>query len=139
MYVKELLCANICYYCPLLQPLNVMVMVNVMITNNPNPFITNCVMQGLSKMCRSGNGTLTLLSSLPPCLPAGNLVQRSVERVSLDKIPLDFVCEALKFFGHVKELECRDIMNPQQVCLRIVWQTYEHSSVCRNCSIAEKR
>ena len=92
-------------------------MVNViMITNNPNPSITNCVMQGLSKMCRSGNGTLTLLSSLPPCLPAGNLVQRSVERVSLVRIPLDVVCEAVEFFGHVKELECKKLRHPQEVC-----------------------
>ena len=52
---------------------------------------------------------------LPTCLPAGNLVQRSVERVSLVTIPLHFVCEALEFFGHVKELECRDIRDPQQV------------------------
>ena len=77
--------------------------------------------------------------SLRTCLPAGNLVQRSVERVSLDKIPLNFVCEALKFFGQVKELECRSIRDPQQVCLCIVWQANEHGSICRNCSIAEKR
>ena len=77
--------------------------------------------------------------SLPPCLPAGNLVQRSVERVSLVGIPLDFVCEALEFFGHVEELECICIMGPQQVCMCIVWQPHEHSSVCRDCSLAEKR
>ena len=77
--------------------------------------------------------------SLPPCLPAGNLVQTSVERVSLIWIPLDFVCEALGFFGHVKELECTDIKNPQQVCMCIVWQPHERSSVCRDCSIAENR
>ena len=65
--------------------------------------------------------TTTLLSSLPPCLPADNLVQRSVERVFLIRIPLDFVCEAVEFFGHVKELECRDIRDPQQVCLCIVY------------------
>ena len=94
-----------------------MVMVNVMFTNNPNPCITKCVMQGL---CRSGNGTLTLLSSLPPFLPAGNLVQRSVERVSFDEIPLHFLCEAVGFFGHVKELKCTDIGVPQEVCLCIV-------------------
>ena len=77
--------------------------------------------------------------SLPPCLPAGNLVQRSVERVSLKRIPLDFVCEALEFFGHVEELECTDISDPQQVCMCIVRQPHEHSSVFRDCSIAEKR
>ena len=92
-------------------------MVNViMITNNPNPCITNCVMQGLSKMFRSGNGTLTLLSSLPPCLPAGNLVQKSVKRVSLVRTPLDVVCEAVEFFGHVKELKCDNLIYPQEVC-----------------------
>ena len=111
------MCANPCYCCSLGQLLDVMIMVNVMITNNPNPCITKCVTQGL---CRSGNGTLTLLSSLPPCLPAGNLVQRSVERVSFDKMPLHFVCKAVEFFGHVKELECIDIWVPQEVCLCIV-------------------
>ena len=77
--------------------------------------------------------------SLPTRLPTGNLVQRSVEKVSLKWTPLDFVCEAVEFFGHVKELECRDITDPQQVCLCIVWQPHEHSSVCRNCSLAENR
>ena len=67
-----------------------------------------------------GNGTLTLLSSLQPFLFAGNLVQRSVERVSFCWIPLNFVCEAVGFFGHVKELECTDIRDPQQVCMCIV-------------------
>ena len=117
IYIDFIVCKQLLYCCPLCQPLDVMLMVNViMITNNPNQSITNCVMQGLSKICRSRNGTLTLLSSLPPCLPAGNLVQRSVERVSLVRIPLDFVCEALEFFGHVKELECENLMNPQEVC-----------------------
>ena len=64
-----------------------------------------------------GNGTLTLLSSLQPFLFADNLVQRSVERVSFYRIPLNFVCEAVGFFGHVKELECTDIKDPQQVCM----------------------
>ena len=44
-------------------------------------------------------------------------MQTSVERVSLVLIPLDFVHEALEFFGHVKELECIGIMDPKQVCL----------------------
>ena len=56
-------------------------------------------------------------------------MQTSVERVSLDEIPLDFVCEALEFFGHVKELECTYIGNPQKVCMCIVWQPHEPSSV----------
>ena len=58
-------------------------------------------------------------------------MQRSVERLSMNCIPLHFVCEAVEFFGHVKELECIDIMDPQQVCLCIVWQANEHGSVCR--------
>ena len=44
-------------------------------------------------------------------------MQSSVERVSLDEIPLDFVCETLEFFEHVKELECTGIKDPQQVCM----------------------
>ena len=58
---------------------------------------------------------------LPTCLPAGNLVQSSVERVFFHTIPLDYVCETLEFFGNVKELECTVIRDPQQVCLCIVW------------------
>ena len=70
--------------------------------------------------CRSCNGTLTLLTAhLPTCLPAGSLVQRSVERVTLNSIPLDLVCDAVGFFEHVKELKCTDISDPQQVCLAV--------------------
>ena len=61
---------NPCYCCPLLQPLYVMVMVNIRITNNPNPCITNCVMQGLTKMFRSGNGTL-IFTTLSSCRQSG--------------------------------------------------------------------
>ena len=59
--------------------------------------------------------------SLPTCRPAGNLVQRSVERVSFNTIPLDFVCEAVEFFGHVKELECTAITTPQQVYVCVLF------------------
>ena len=114
-------------------------MINViMITNNPNPSITNCVMQGLSKMCRSGNGTLTLLSSLPPCLPAGNLVPRSIERVSLVRIPLDVVCEAVEFFGHVKELKCEYLMYPQEVCC-VLFGNHMSTAQFADCSLEENR
>ena len=114
-------------------------MVNVIrITNNPNPCISNCVMQGLSKMFRSGNGTLTLLSSLPPYLPAGNLVPRSTERVSLVRIPLDVVCEAVEFFGHVKELECENLMNPQQVCC-VLFDNHMSTVQFADCSLEENR
>ena len=46
-------------------------------------------------------------------------MQRSVERVNLKEIPLDLVCDAVGFFEHVKELECADISDPQQVCLAV--------------------
>ena len=44
-------------------------------------------------------------------------MQTSLERVTLDKAPLDVVCDVVGFFEHVKELKCTDIRNPQQVCL----------------------
>ena len=75
-------------------------------------------MDGLSKMCRSGKGTVTAIAAhLRTCFPAGNLVQRSIERVSLDEVPLDVMCDVVGFFEHVKELKCTDIRAPQQVCL----------------------
>ena len=68
----------------------------------------------LVKMC---SVDLTLLRAT--CLPAGSLVQRSVERVTLNKVPLDLVCNAVEFFEHVKDLECTCISDPQQVCLAV--------------------
>ena len=66
------------------------------------------------------NGTLVLLTAhLPTCFPAGSLVQRSVERVTLDGVPLDLACDVVGFFEHVKELECTSISDPQQVCLAV--------------------
>ena len=50
------------------------------------------------------------------CLPAGNLVQRSIERVTLDRVPLYLACDAVGFFEHMKELEYTRISDPQQVC-----------------------
>ena len=44
-------------------------------------------------------------------------MQTSLERVTLDKVPLDVVCDVVGFFGHVKELECAYIRDPQQVSL----------------------
>ena len=46
-------------------------------------------------------------------------MQRSVERSSLAEVPLDFVCDAVGFFEHVKELKCTGISDPQQVCLAV--------------------
>ena len=69
-------------------------------------------------MCRSCKGTVTAIAAhLQTCFPAGNLVQRSIERVSLDEVPFDVVCDVVGFFQHVKELKCTDIRDPQQVCL----------------------
>ena len=56
-------------------------------------------------------------NSLQTSVLAGNLVQRSVERVTLDFVPHNVICEAVGFFEHVKELECQHIIALQQVCL----------------------
>ena len=57
---------------------------------------------------------------LPTSLSAGYLLPRSVKRVTLYRVPLDFVCDGVKFFEHVEELNCQWIKTPQQVCLCIV-------------------
>ena len=57
---------------------------------------------------------------LPTSLSAGYPLPRSVKRVTLHCIPLDFVCDGVKFFEHVEELNCQYIKAPQQVCLCIV-------------------
>ena len=44
-------------------------------------------------------------------------MQRSVERVTLSRIPLDVVCGIVDYFEHVEELECENIKAPQQVCV----------------------
>ena len=78
----------------------------------------NCIMDVLSNMCRSCEGTVTAIAAhLQTCFLAGNLVQRSIERVTLDKVPLDVVCGVVGFFEHVKDLQCWNIKAPQQVCL----------------------
>ena len=43
-------------------------------------------------------------------------MQTSLERVTLDKVPLDVMCD-VGIFEHVKELKCTNIRDPQQVCL----------------------
>ena len=57
---------------------------------------------------------------LPTSLFAGYLLPRSVKRVTLYCVPLDFVCDGVTFFEHVEELNCQLIRAPQQVCLCIV-------------------
>ena len=67
---------------------------------------------------RSIIGSLRYSSSFTNLfVPAGNLVQRSAERVALVHVPLDVMCDVVRFFEHVKELECHYIQAPQQVCL----------------------
>ena len=75
-------------------------------------------MDGLSKTYRSCEETVTAIAAqLQTCFPAGNLVQRSAERVTLVNVPLDVMCDVVRFFECVKELKCRNIKAPQQVCL----------------------
>ena len=47
-------------------------------------------------------------------------MQRSVERVTLEGIPLDLVCGVVDYFDHVEELKCWSISAPQQVRLLFV-------------------
>ena len=67
-----------------------------------------------------GNKVMVVTWHLPTSLSAGYLVPRSVKRVTLHYVPLDFVCDGLKFFEHVEELNCQYIKAPQQVGLCIV-------------------
>ena len=56
-------------------------------------------------------------SSALTCLPAGHLVSRSVDKVTLhlEKFPLDELCDVVGFFDHVNELKCHEMKDPQQV------------------------
>ena len=63
---------------------------------------------------------MVVIWRLQTSLSAGYLLPRSVKRVTLYRIPLDFVGDGVKFFEHVEELNCQYIKNPQQVCLCIV-------------------
>ena len=79
-------------------------------------------MDVLSKMCRSCKETVTAKAAhLQTCFSAGNLVQRSAERITLVYVPLHVMCDVVRFFQHVKELQCQHIMAPirapQQVSL----------------------
>ena len=65
--------------------------------------------------------TLTLVAArLQTFLSTGNVVQRSVERVTLSHVPLDVVCGVVGYFEHVEELKCKVIRPPQQVHLLVV-------------------
>ena len=46
-------------------------------------------------------------------------MQRSIEKVNLDKVPLNVMCDVVRFFEHVKELEFRCIKAPQQVRMSV--------------------
>ena len=58
-----------------------------------------------------------MTAPLPICLSAGNLVPRHVKRITLDFVPLDLVCDVVKLFEHVEELNCQRIEAAQQVRL----------------------
>ena len=78
----------------------------------------NCIMDGLSEVCRSCKETVTAITAhLQTCFSAGNLEQTSAERITLVYVPLDVMRDFVRFFQHVKELKCTDIRAPQQVCL----------------------
>ena len=59
-------------------------------------------------------------------------MQRSVERVTLSRVPLDVVCGVVDYFEHVEELKCVNIKDPQQVRLYIFYILVVHY-VCRIC------
>ena len=71
-------------------------------------------------MCRSCKGTVTAIAThLHTCFPAGNLVQRSAQRVILYWVSLDVMCDVVRFFEYVKELKCCYIEAPQQVSMSV--------------------
>ena len=53
------------------------------------------------------------------CLPVDHPETRSVDKVtlSLNKFPLDVLCDFVPFCEHVNELECEKVMDPKQVCI----------------------
>ena len=59
-------------------------------------------------------------------------MQRSVERVTLELVPLDLVCGVVDYFEHVEELKCVNIEDPQQVCVYFLCVHY----ICRLGSLA---
>ena len=46
----------------------------------------------------------------------GGSAQECMESISLERVPLDVVCDVVRIFEHVKELQCTDITNPLEVC-----------------------
>ena len=75
-----------------------------------------CILEAQSNMGKSCDWTLTLLAAhLQTFLPAGNLVHKSIERVTLRHVPLEVVCDVVTFFESVKEMTCVYIKDPQQV------------------------
>ena len=46
----------------------------------------------------------------------GGSAQECVESISLKPVPLDVVCDVVRIFEHVKELQCINITNPLEVC-----------------------
>ena len=56
-------------------------------------------------------------------------MHRSIARVTLDEVPLDVVCDVVTFFESVEEVTCVDIMDPQQVCLCIMFVAHTHRRI----------
>ena len=46
----------------------------------------------------------------------GDNAQEFRESISLNPVPLDVVCDVVRIFEHVKELQCINITNPLEVC-----------------------
>ena len=46
----------------------------------------------------------------------GGSAQECMESISLKYVPLDVVCDVMRIFEHVKELQCMNITNPLEVC-----------------------
>ena len=46
----------------------------------------------------------------------GDSAQEFRESIFLDPVPLDVVCDVVRIFEHVKELQCTGITNPLEVC-----------------------
>ena len=50
-------------------------------------------------------------------------------RVTLEKIPLDVLCDIWEVFGHVEHLTCERVSDPQQVCL-VLFLADEYLCTC---------
>ena len=61
----------------------------------------------------------------------GGSAQECVESISFDPVPLDVVCDVVRIFEHVKELQCMNITIPLEVCMSTVCiSMHVHSLFC---------